>query len=189
MRRPNASFDGQTLQATTVTNTLGPAVANIAYLPITADADTAGSVMAGYSSITSLYSEYKLNWIKFHWLPAVSPGVAAAGGRIYAYTETNPERMVTLLTGSATSAVALTKTARNMHSWNAWERYTYNVPIMMRHRWFDVNTNIAYSADTADRSTQALISIGADTIGATDSLGQFQIEFSASLRGLNFVVT
>lgn len=186
--RPRSNFDGQTLMGTTISGSL-TASSNIASLFFRIDASNSGSVATSFNAIFAAYSEYRFKWVKFHWMPAVSPGVAAGGARIYMSTVHNPEQMVTLDAASASAQNSAAKTDRNMKSWNAWQRFTYRVPLMMRRKWFDINTNITSTVDNYDRSVQDYVLATADTVGATDGLGQFQMEYMVELRGLNGITT
>lgn len=186
LMRPKVSFDGQTLNGTDIITPI-TATANLAAQFFKVDCSNVGSVASVLSAITAFYSEYRFTSVKLHWMPSVAPGVAAAGGRLYLTSFTNPEQMTIIDASSTATQVNLSKTTRDMKSWNAWERFTYNMPIFYRRKWFDVNTNITSDINQYDRSVQSYILVGSDTIGATDTLGQFRIEFSIELRGLNVV--
>lgn len=190
--RPNVTnFDGQTLNLRTTFSEM-TGVANVIASHSYMDVRSGGVSLIGSagSAIANTYSEYKYNKCSVHWLPSVAPGVAAGGGRVWMAYLDNPEQMLAWTTASNDAdRVTAIKTIRNRKSWNAWEQFTYNIPITYRRKKFDVNVTITNSVDILDRSTQGLLVIAAETVGATDTIGRMEVESHITLYGFNILAT
>lgn len=191
-RGPRVNFDGTILhgQNYTATSTSLVSVASI-LMPIECSNFTGGlapqlirAVAAELSGITTFYEEYKFNKLVCKWLPQISPGQAGGGSRITAAYYDNAE-VISSLMGSASGAlIPIVKSTRNAVSWNAWEQFTYNVPLTTRRKTFDVNTNSTYVVDSVDRSTQGLVVVVVESINASENLGQMKLTYDLWLRGL-----
>lgn len=138
----------------------------------------------GYTGVTSIYNEYVYEKLSFHWLPFIGPGQGGAGSKCYIAYIDNPETMNSMAIASAATVVAATQGVRNCVSWNAWEKFTYNVPLTKRRKMFDVNANINPSADTYERSLQGLVSFGINGVNAVEALGQMRVTGVIKLIGL-----
>jgi hypothetical protein len=186
---PKAIFDGQLGHFRFVT-TETVAAANLAAQFLTIDVAASGSAAgAAGASIANNYSEYVYHKLTLEWIPSVGPGVAAAGGRGYIAYYDNAEQMVVVAGGTAAAGIAANKIARNGKTFNVWERFVYNVPLTRRKKIFDVNNTNNFTVDVVDRSTQGLVNIGFESIGATDALGRWSIVSEIELRGFNNVAT
>lgn len=168
----NTRFDGQFGNFRAVGNTLTAAsnvAAQVFYIDCTATA-AMGQVGSG---VAALYSEYVYESCVFRWLPSVSPGVSDGGSQIYIAYFDNPEKMAVVAALSATNAVSAVKAMKNAKFFNAWEQFTYSVPLTRRRKSFDVNVTNSHGADVDDRSVQGMVLIAAESIGATPTLGRF----------------
>lgn len=205
MRNSNAvkpkvrlNFDGQVLNGTqfmTPILTVGN-VAGALYPVDTSNTNvvTPGvfvqGVNNGITSISNVYNEYIYRSVTFTWMPFVAPGVADGGSQIYIGYVDNAEEMgaATLLTASGIFNVA--KSIRNMRFFNAWERFSFTVPLSNRRKIFDVNTNTSLGqVDTYDRSMQGMVIMGANSVSAAVSLGQWRATYALELRRMNVAQT
>lgn len=143
----------------------------------------------GYTGVTALYNEYVYEKLTFHWLPFIGPGQAGAGSKCYISYIDNPENMSTIAAANTAAVVSVTQGVRNCISWNAWEKFTYNVPLTKRRKCFDVNTNIAISADGYERSIQGIVSFGINGVNAVEALGQMRVTGVIKLIGLQTGIT
>lgn len=198
--RMNFNFDGQMLNglqfgvpALTLTN--GAAAihlldcSNTATNGITANI-LVQSVSQTLSGITARYAEYIYRAVTFTWMPFVAPGVADGGSQIYVAYQDNPENLASLAISSVTAIFDSAKASRNMKCFNAWERFSYTVPISARRKSFDVNTTTTIGAtDTYDRSVQGAVIVGYSSLSASATLGQWKISYHLELRRLNNVNT
>jgi hypothetical protein len=188
------NFDGQILNGTqflaplvTVANTAG------ALYPIDTSTTTINvggtfiqGINTGLSSISGIYNEYIYRSVTFHWMPFVSPGIADAGSQIYVGYIDNAEEMGILTALSTSTIFNVSKTLRNMKFFNAWEWFSFTVPLTSRRKSFDVNTTVTLGAtDTYDRSMQGMVVVGANSLSATVSLGQWRVTYGLELRRLN----
>jgi len=194
-RGPKVNFDGTILHGQNYTATL-TSLLNVSSIlvPIECSNFTGGiapqlirAVSAELSGITTFYNEYKYNKVVMKWLPQISPGLAGAGSRITAAYFDNAESISNLMGSNSTTLIPIIKSSRNAVSWNAWEQFTYSVPLTMRRKTFDVNTNSTYAVDSVDRSTQGLVVAIVESINATENLGQFKLTYDLWLRGLTTV--
>ncbi len=63
------------------------------------------------------------------------------------------------------------------------------MPLTRRRPWFDVNYTITDDVNVDDRSVQGMLVFAADTVGATDTIGAFQIRSRVTLRGYSPAMT
>lgn len=185
--RPRVGFDGSKVRVVT-TFGMTTAILNQADSIFSLDTSVTGAVQT-YTGLLNSYAEYRFLDMTVTWIPAVAPGAAAAGGSGYIATYFNPEQMVALYGMTIPQVVQATKTTRDFKPFNVWEKFTYNVPMFKRRPWFDCNSNILTNVDVFDRSVQALVVAGFDTIGATDSIGRFSIKATLEVRQLNNIST
>ncbi len=186
--RPKSNFDGQTLNFKNVRSELTAAANVLAHLITVSTTAGAASGSIG-ESIAKNYSEYVYDSLVFRWLPSVGPGVAAAGGRGYVGYTDNAEMMMTYAGATATGTISAVKSHRNMKSFNVWEPFVYSVPLTRRRKTFDTNSTIETTVDVYDRSVQGMVVFGAETVGATDTIGRWQVEGIMTLKGMVLVST
>jgi hypothetical protein len=115
----------------------------------------------------------------------MGPGVTAAGGRIYVAFLDNPEMINVWVAAGSSNSVAYTKGMRTMKSFNAWERFTYNVPLTRRRKMFDVDTTSVTAVNDLERATQGAVITSAESVTALDVLGQWRMKTTVRLMGLN----
>jgi hypothetical protein len=196
--RPLASFDGSTLHGTHFA-TRDLTVANQASHNLIIDcANNFGSVAVSkifegvgrdLTGITGKYQEYRYTSVTCKWLPHVAPGVADGGSSIVIGYIDNPELMLQRLASSAGNDIAAIKGTRNIATFNAWEGFTYYVPLSYRRKWFSVNTNTAYPDATAmDKDVQGMVVFGLESLSAAMDLGVMHTIYNVELRGLNTVL-
>lgn len=197
--RINFSFDGQILNGTGFSAPMGTLVnvaAAVYYVNCSNNISTfptankyIQSVALDYNTITKMYNEYKYLTLQCHWLPFVSPGVTEGGSQMYVAYVDNAEEIAALDIATAVNTFNTSKAARNMKFFNAWERFTYNVPLSSRRKTFDTNLNDVIIADTVDRGIQGAVVVGASSTPAATSLGQWRFTYSLELRTLNSQLT
>lgn len=193
-RGPKVSFDGTTFSSS-VYALKTTSAGNVASSLILVDASNTAITIAPqqtYSAATALaaltgsYQEYKYTKLVITWLPTIGPGQAGAGSRITAAYFDNPE-VITNLTANGTAAlIAMVKGNRTAVSWNAWEQFTYHVPLTYRRKMFDVNTTTVYTnVDANDRAVQGLVVVVTESINAAEDLGQIKVTSDVMVRGLS----
>ena len=177
------SNDTLVLSPVVTTNNV-TAASNLLNGSVFVDCRNSGSVIGSYAAgIANYYAEYRYKHVAATWLPLVGPGVSAAGGRIYVAYIDNPELINAWLGFTAANALSAIKNVKNVKTYNVWEKFTYSVPLTHRRPWFDVNYNITDGVDVDDRSVQGQFIFAAETVGATDTIGSFQINSRVTLRG------
>jgi len=147
------------------------------------------SVSADFNTISKYYNEYIFHSLRMDWMPYLSPGVADAGSQIYIDYIDNAEEMAALDGAAVVTVYNVAKTSRNTKFFNAWERFSYNVPLSRRRKTFDVNINTAYTTDIIDRSVQGAVIVGFTSVSAAISLGQWRFTYLLELRTLNLNIT
>ncbi len=199
MKGPRANFDGSTVSCTSYFASPA-AAANLSKATITVDCDSATNILVTggaasvlASGVLNLYSEYKYNKCSVEWIPSIGPVNADAGDRIHIAYIDNSEKMVTFQAATSAAALGLVRGCRNVRSFNAWERFTYNVPLTWRRKVFDTNvTVVPGTVDLYERSTQGMIIISIETntaILAAGALGTFKVDSSIRVNQLNVNLT
>lgn len=197
--RMNFSFDGQQLNGSgysTPVATLLNTAAYIIYVDFSVKTGNGTfantyerSMGSDYTGISGLYNEFIYHTARVDWVPWVSPGTADGGSQVYIDYIENPEIVSNATGGSVTTVFNLAKNGRNAKFFNAWERFSYHVPLARRRKTFDVNTNSTYTIDICDRTVQGAVFCGFASSSAAVTLGQFRITYLAELQKLNNVMT
>jgi hypothetical protein len=184
--RPRVYFNGTHLKSvslvTVTTTTLNQ---GFDYQGVSTD-NTFG-ISRNNSSITGAYQEYKYNSLQWEWIPRVAPGVADGGSTVYVAYIDNPESIKTIVNGTTfVVAFAMVVNSANMKTFNAWERFTYKVPLTYRKKLFNVNTNLVSTGDIyeIDRTFQGLIITCYQSISAAIVLGQARMSYQVELHTL-----
>jgi len=198
MKGPKIGFDGTNLSCTAYLAAPSP-TSGIGKGAITIDCSSinfnaVGQLLAGASasmaSVTQLYSQFAYKSLAVEYVPNIGPSNSEAGSRIHIAYIDNPEKMVNWRSAATNLLVAI-RGCRNVRSFNAWERFTYRVPLTWRRKEFDVNTNATVIADIDEyeRSVQGLILVVVETqtTSGTDALvlGTFKVNSAITLRQLN----
>lgn len=195
--RPKVAFDGTTMRsayysALVTTNSINQG-AQYYYVDTRVAATGAANSLA---STLNLYSQYKFDKLSFEFIPSVSPGTADAGSRLHIAYIDNPEKMGAFInlvnagtTSSTTAALNAVRGSRNSRTFNAWERFTYNVPLTWRRKVFDTNTSDAIETiESLERHTQGLLIIAVETLTALANVGTWRINSTVSVRELNIAL-
>jgi hypothetical protein len=195
----NFNFDGQFLNGsgyTTSFTTIGNLAVGLFYLDCSTRDGTGNtvnnyerSVARDYSSITGIYNEFVYHSLKVEWVPFLSPGISDGGSQIYIDYIDNAEAISTTTGASTATVFGVAKNSRNSKFFNAWERFTYVVPISRRRKTFDVNTTTLYTVDVCDRSVQGAVAFGINTISPIAVAGQLRFTYNLELRTLNNSIT
>lgn len=186
--RPKVTFDGTILNGNFI-SPLRTAASNQAEFTSKLDTNGADSITTQWTGIINNYAQYRFLKCTARWLPAVGPGVAAAGGRGYVAYLMNPEHMTTWEASSLATKVSSITVMRNMRTFNVWEPFQYSVPMTMRRKMFDCNFGETSDANVYDRSTQGMFVSAFETIGATDVIGKWIMEFTIECIGLEALGT
>lgn len=193
-RGPKVSFDGTTfsssvyaLPTTSLVNVASSLiVVDAANTAITIAPQQTFSAAGALSALTGSYQEYKYTKLMVSWLPTIGPGQAGAGSRITAAYFDNPEVITNLTANASLALVAMVKGNRTAVSWNAWEPYTFHVPLTYRRKMFDVNTTTVYTnVDANDRGVQGLVVVVTESINAAETLGQIKVTSDVMVKGLS----
>ncbi len=166
------------------------ATSNLYGSQIAVDCRSNGAAIGSVSaSIANCFSSYRFNRMSCTWIPKMAPGSAGGGGRVFiAYTD-NPEISASYSALTDANKLIALKSWKNTKVYPVWKEWTYNVPLTHRRPWFDVNYTITDAVDVNDRSTQGFVLFVAETIGATDTVGNIMTDAVLVLRGLDANVT
>lgn len=153
--------------------------------------DTNFGITRAFTNMVKQYREYRFTKLVIHWIPKVSPGVSDGGSQIHVAHTDNPEQMSFIMNGATTTAQRRNFTigSKNNVAFNAWERFTWNVPITRRLPWFNVNTAATSITDINElsRAAQGLLVVGyASNSAAVTTLGTMKFDYHVELRGLDF---
>jgi len=191
--RPKIAFDGTMLRGTFTVNAnpLGSGTGRtLDYHGV--NCDGAIGIARSHTVILDSYQQYRFRRVTMEWIPNVTPSEVNARATVVIATYTNPEEIF-WLTQTATAA---TVTANNLATakpfiFNSWERISFEIPMKMRKKWFDVNAAPASAnIDQYDRDTQMFIGVGisgGDT-SSLASLGQYRFTYELELRYLGNLV-
>jgi hypothetical protein len=136
------------------------------------------------AAVAALYSQYVYESLTFRWLPSVAPGVADAGSQVYIGYLDNPEAMTTFLGLTNAQQISAIQSMKNVKFFNAWEQFTYSVPLTRRRKTFDVNATITDAADVDDRSVQGFIVFCMESLTASTTLGRWSSDSVVKLLNL-----
>lgn len=184
--RPRLSFDGQVVNGTTyipMTASVGGFSKDFHHISCDAVAGVARSVAA----MINLYNRFKFRSVTLEWIPAISPAAIDAGSRVHISYVDNAEKTFNFDgLGAGIAAVNAVRSSRNARTYNAWERFTYNVPLAYNRKMWDVDANPVNDILTLDRTCQGEIQVAVETITPAIFLGTYRISFSLELQGLTF---
>lgn len=191
--RPRMSFNGQDISSTLYSgqSAIGSVTARTGADWQAIDcSSTEGANRAGIDVIKH-YQEYRYTSCSVEWISATGPSGTEAGASIFIAYIDNPELIVTYKAASDATKFAMVRSAGNCRSFNAWERFTFRVPLTYRRKMFNVNPTIGTpSSEETDRAIQGLVIIGYNSIGntvAATALGQFRITSNTHIT--NFTAT
>lgn len=184
--RPRLSFDGQILNSTTYVGQTATNAAALVKERFWVSCHSGVGASRAAAGVTGLYNEYKFRFINVEWIPSISPASVDAGSRIHIAYIDNPEKMVNFEAApSDINSINLVRSVKNCRTYNAWERFTYSVPLTYRRKLFDVDTNDAsISVDDADRTAQGQIQIGVESVTPAAVLGTYRVSYGLELHGL-----
>jgi hypothetical protein len=192
--RPRVSFDGTTLSGFGLA-TRDITAANVASHMFLVDCSNSFSSVGGVkilegigrslAALTGFYQEYRYTNVKLQWIPHVAPGVADGGASICIGYIDNPENIFQRYTSAAVTDIVSVKGLRNFKSFNAWQGFTYNVPLTRRLPWFNVNSTLTTSdAIDAVRAIQGACLVGYESLSAVIDLGVWHYTYDVEVRGL-----
>jgi hypothetical protein len=156
---------------------------------ITAGAKRVQSINFDLNAVSIRYTEYRYTNVQFHWIPHVAPGVADGGSPIYIAYLDNPENITNSVASASPTDIANVKGVRSLKTFNAWQKFTYNVPLTYRLPWFNVNNNTSWPIADVERAVQGAVLVGIESISAISDLGAFRVTYDLELRGLTTTFT
>lgn len=183
--RPRIKFDGQILNSVLYGDSSITA-GNISSDFHMVNNDRVFGLSRVLENLTKFYSTYKYRQVSVEWLPKVAPGVADGGSRVHIAYLDSPERMSNWFSLTDAQRLNVVVGCTNVKSFNAWERYTYNVPLTYRRKSFDVDVTVTSTTpDDFDHTTQGMIVMVFQSVSAAIVLGGWRIKFSEELMGLD----
>ncbi len=187
--RPKIAFNGQTIYSTLFSDQSAVA-ANVGTDWLGVDTNSGEGINRAGVDIVKHYQEYKYLSALCEWIPKVGPSHADSGSRISIAYIDNPELLIAYETASAAVRVTMVRNAANVKTFNAWERFTFRVPITFRRKWFNVNPTVAAvgsrSSEEYDRAVQGKVIMCYETVSAIISsgvLGQWRATSNTQLQG------
>jgi hypothetical protein len=186
------SFDGQILKGVMHLETITTASNIYKQVHAIAGMNDGKAISSSFAPMFNYYKEYKFQQVTFEWIPGVAPGVADGGSEIMIGFNWNPEQIVGATAGTAVGVAGSLRSERTVKSFNAWERFTYNVPLHNRRKMFDIDVNPgAYLTDVnvVDRSIQGAVVVVAQSPSDAVSLGHFRVTYAVRLEGLGILTT
>jgi hypothetical protein len=191
--RPTVSFDGSVL-----TSNLFSVASDV----VTENSEFLGSdwhhigcsddwgITRALANITKFYGQYVVEQCTVHWIPQVGPSSSLASSKVHFSYIDNAERMNKFQTATGSSQQAIKRSialgCRNVFSFNAWERVSWNVPLTRRRKMFDVNTlDATTDIEEFERCVQGFIMCIYEATASGVSLGTFKIDFRVRFFGLD----
>lgn len=192
--RPRLSFDGQKISSVLYSDQSATA-ANIGTDWLGIDTTSGEGINRSGLDVIKHYQEYKYSKALAEWIPKIGPSNADSGARVSVAYIDNPELMITYENAAAAARVAIVRNCANCKSFNAWERFSYRVPITHRRRWFNVDpTQPAVGARTSeeyDRAVQGKVIMCYETITAViaaGALGQWRGTSDTHIQGFTATI-
>jgi len=149
----------------------------------------AWGITRALANVTKFYAQYVVEKCSITWIPQVGPSSALASSKIHLSYTDNAERMNLFQTATGTPQAIRRSIAlgcKNVFSFNAWERVTWNVPLSRRRRSFDVNTIGATTAiEEFERCVQGLVMCIYEATSTGVNLGTFKVDYRVRLYGLD----
>jgi len=161
------------------------------------DCNNAEGINRAGTDVIKHYQEYKYLNAAIEWIPKIGPAATEAGARISIAYIDNPEHMLDFESTSAANRLAITKSTGNCKTYNAWERFTWRVPLTYRRKIFNIDPDFtAIGSRTIgefERAVQGKVCIAIETVGATTSaaaLGQWRCTSTTTVTGFTaFAIT
>jgi len=188
--RPKIGFNGQLLSTTAYASQSATDATKQGADYFTLDASAGESVARAGFDVLKHYEDFKFRSAFLEFQPSVGPAGTDAGSKVYIAYIDNPELIVTFKAAATRAAqLSIVRNVRNVKSFNAWERYTYRVPVSFRRRWFSTNPTVGSpSPEETDRSIQGMVVVAYESITASlgvGALGLWRIGSVMELRNFN----
>ncbi len=153
---------------------------------IAVDGRTGGTgAGAGGASIMNNYRSYFYQSMVIRFVPKLGPGTSASGGRIFMSYTDNPEVYDSWNALTDANKLVTIKKMYDHKVGPVWKQWIYRVPLTRRRSWFDVNYNITDDVNVDDRSVQGYVFVVAETINATDIVGNLEVKSVIHLKGMD----
>ncbi len=187
--RPKLKFDGHRITCTLYSDQAVVA-ANVGTDWLGVDTNSGEACNRTGLDVIKHYQEYKYESCTVEWIPKVGPSHTDSGSRISIAYIDNPELMITYENAVASVRASMVRNCANVKSFNAWERFTYRVPLTYRRKWFNVNPTVAAIgarlSEEYDRAVQGKVIMCYETVSAAVSagaLGQWRSPNTTLLQG------
>lgn len=188
-RRVNVTFDGTVVNGIDFTASASTDAANNGNQRFRLDCSNIDSVSTGVSGITKFYNEYKYLSASLIYEPSTGPSSPEAAARIHIAYLDNVEKYLNWIGATSANKLVILRGIRNAKTYNAWERFTYNVPVTSRRKLFDVDNNTGETVDELDRSSQGFIIICIESVLPSASAhGVWRKVCAIRLTGLDYNV-
>lgn len=193
--RPRIGFDGQLVRTTAYADqsAIGAVDAKVGIDWFGVEGGSGEAINRSAQDVIKHYQEYRYRSASMEWNPRVGPANSESGARVYMAYIDNPElinafKALAAGAGNPTLALGRVKAVANVRAFNAWERFTFRVPLTYRRKWFNVNTSVGSSTNNeeTDRSFQGLVIVAYQAVADTvtgGSLGQFRMMSETDIRG------
>lgn len=146
-------------------------------------------ISRNHLNITDSFQLYRYKTLQMEWIPRIGPNSVDAGAVVKCQYSTSPEDINYITqTATATNAENFIKATEDYKVFNAWERFTWNVPLNRLNRlpWYSVDTTFTPSVDGYERNTQGVVVVTyQNTTTAAVVLGEFRFTYVLELRGLS----
>jgi hypothetical protein len=183
--RPRIKFDGHLLSGTA---TIGSSVtaSNAAFDYHFVDCNITYGIPRAHNAITDSYQNYVYRSLRVEWLPIVGPAHVDAGAQVQITYIDNAEDMFFIQNTATATTAKNAILSTNYKAFNAWERFTWNVPLTRRRKTFAVNTVYTPSIESLERSAQGMMAMAiSGTATAAIQLGSYRFIYDIELTGLS----
>ncbi len=187
-------FNGQDIYSTLYVNqsAIGSVTAKIGADWQSLDCSSGEAMNRSGLDVIKHYQDYRYMSAAVEWISATGPSGVDAGASVFIAYIDNPELIVTYKAASDVNKFTMVRNTANCKSFNAWERFTYRVPITYRRKWFNVDTTISTpNNEETDRAIQGLVIIAYNSISTTVSaatLGQFRLTSTTRITGFTATI-
>ncbi len=190
--RPKIGFNGQLLSSTAYANQSATDASKQGADWFALDSSSGESIGRAGVDVYKHYEDFKFRSAQLEFQPSIGPAGTESGSKVYVAYIDNPELIVAFKAAAVAAKLIIVKNVRNVKSFNAWERFTYRVPISYRRKWFNTNPTIGTpTAEETDRAIQGLVVIAYESVSASigsGGLGIWRLLSVMELRNFNATV-
>ncbi len=189
--RPVMKFDGQTIHASTFQTQAATDASKQGSDWLSIDCSNGEGINRAATEVIRHYQNYKYTQASIEWIPAIGPAATESGARVMLAYIDNPELIVTFKAASNAAKATLVTGMGNVKTFNAWERFTYKVPLTYRRKFWNINPTISSPGnEETERSIQGIVAVIYQSINASVAafaLGQFRMVSNTWVSGFSAV--